>query len=684
MPYDMRKEGDGWVVVNTSNGKRFSSKPLPKDRAQNQMRALYAAEQEQITHKASGHTGAAVIVYMPQDVGTQLQAIARNALGPGVELLPVEELHVTLAYLGDSVELDAYNPGTKEKALRAVRKTAELYQQTVGDSGWCGSVNGFLRFFPLDEELGTPIAFTFDSSCMSNWRPRLVTMLESEEAYVDMSHGFVPHITIAYVPRYFPMPDIRFAPIDTTITELCLEWGEESNPVKLAAEAPSPHEPVDPSGSMSTYPASSFMVYKEADGTPRWLMVSSSSFRDRDREWVTSKALIEDEIRADLLTEVVGSDIGYGPLRWWHLGYPYLAVKGDWTSAVAGPGIDLGWCDFSATHSTEEGVSLVEGGTFVSKEVAAVVEANASILGASLTFAHPPDQPGRSKAFQDIRKVERSLLPQPHNSNLAAAFVSLIDSKEVGSMDQSKIDRLIGLGMSPAAVDRFLMDVTTRHKELRDQGIISKEASQGSGTDDNAAVLGALDSMAQGVLALKTYIESSSTSSKPKAKADAKAEDDMEDGEDSKGGKKPPFLKKETSSSDGDEALTVKQVNDMFVSFKAAFTSELKAVLEQAMGQVVAQAVQKIQADNQVTQKAVSDISTYLANLMGDMPPGASTPPSASTANVINPDHPLHQKEASGGNNGGTFAEGPFGWIDQKLGFGGGASTNASQAVPRV
>lgn len=678
MPYDIKREGDGWVVINTSNGKRFSKKPLPEDRARNQMKALYAAEQDQISYKSTGYTGACVITYIPQDVGSQLLSIARNALGPNVELLPLEELHVTLAYLGDANELDYYNPGTKDKALRAVRNTTEQYQQTVGDTGWCGSINGFLRFFPLDEELGTPLAFTVDSSCLADWRPRLVENLENEEAYVDRSHGFVPHITVAYLPRYFPMPDVRFSPVDVIFDEICLEWGEESNPFSLVAPTATPN---GPSGGQSG--TSSFIVYKEAGSEPRWLMVSSSSFGDRDGEWVSSKSLVEDEVRADLLAEVIGPEAAYGPLRWWHVGFPYLAVKGDWTSAVPGPGIDLGWCDFSTTHQTEYGVSLIESGTFVSKEVADVVEANAPFLGASLTFSHPPDQPGRGRTFSSIRKVERSLLPQPHNSNLAAAFVSMIDSKEAGSMDKSKIDRLVQLGMSPESVDYFLTEVTTRQKELKAQGIISKEAAATSisGTDAEA-VTAALDAMASGVLALKAYVEGQGKKSvvadKPKDEEDA--EDEMKKADKSK---VPPGLKKKEGdpaqevseapvSGNNPDYLTQKQVGDMFLTFKQAVVTEVQQAIQQALA--------PLQAESQVTQKAVKDITTYLAQVLGESPPAVVASPATSQANVIDSSHPLHQKEAGGGANG--FADGPFGWLDQKLGFGQSGST--PPVVPQV
>jgi hypothetical protein len=42
MPYAVRKSGSGYKVFNKESGKTYSKKPLPKARAEAQMRALYA------------------------------------------------------------------------------------------------------------------------------------------------------------------------------------------------------------------------------------------------------------------------------------------------------------------------------------------------------------------------------------------------------------------------------------------------------------------------------------------------------------------------------------------------------------------------------------------------------------------------------------------------------------------
>lgn len=44
MPYEIRKKGTGYVVVNTATGKEHSKKGIPKARAEAQMRLLRAIQ----------------------------------------------------------------------------------------------------------------------------------------------------------------------------------------------------------------------------------------------------------------------------------------------------------------------------------------------------------------------------------------------------------------------------------------------------------------------------------------------------------------------------------------------------------------------------------------------------------------------------------------------------------------
>ncbi len=117
--------------------------------------------------------------------------------------------------------------------------------------------------------------------------------------------------------------------------------------------------------------ADHLMVFKEKSGDYRWIMFSSNAFQDRDGEIVSLKALTDDVARAD-------EDGQYGPLRWWHIGEPDTATKS------AGPGLDIGDCDFNTMH----GKILIESGTFRDQEVGEIIAKEASELQGSILFFH--------------------------------------------------------------------------------------------------------------------------------------------------------------------------------------------------------------------------------------------------------------------------------------------------------
>ena len=185
-----------------------------------------------------------------------------------------------------------------------------------------------------------------------------------------------------------------------------------------------------------------FQVFKDARGNYRWVAFSSTAYRDRDGEIVSTKALGDDCAFADAMG-------AYGPLRWWHV-----------------PGLDLGDCDFNAMH----GRVLIESGTFRSPAIAQKVAAYAPGLEISLGFLHPPDEPDAAGVFHSIRRFERSLTPRGKASNLFTSF----HVKEQPNMDETKKAALKALGFS----DSDILDLEGRavqtQKSADDQGVAYK------------------------------------------------------------------------------------------------------------------------------------------------------------------------------------------------------------------
>jgi hypothetical protein len=135
-------------------------------------------------------------------------------------------------------------------------------------------------------------------------------------------------------------------------------------------------------------------VFKAQNGQWRWIIRSGSAFLDRDREIFSRKALMDAVER--------NRERGYyGPLRWWHCG------EIDTVARKAGPGLDIGDCDFSGVI----GRTLVESGTFREERYARAAQEHAAKLKASLGVVYKPLDISADRVYDRLDIVERSLCP---------------------------------------------------------------------------------------------------------------------------------------------------------------------------------------------------------------------------------------------------------------------------------
>lgn len=195
-----------------------------------------------------------------------------------------------------------------------------------------------------------------------------------------------------------------------------------------------------------------FKTYRTKDGKARWIGTSSNRFKDRDGEIVSEKALAADVERAD-------KDGDYGPLRWWH-------VKG----------LDIGTCDF---NTMRDGV-LIESGTFLNEDIARWAEKNADDLGLSIGFTHPADQPDGKGVFTNIRRVERSLLPNvsaanPYTNFAVKEAVNLADPKTARKW---KTFVTVLFGGDEKAATEYAERVSQTARSLEEKGVEFKEATE--------------------------------------------------------------------------------------------------------------------------------------------------------------------------------------------------------------
>lgn len=150
----------------------------------------------------------------------------------------------------------------------------------------------------------------------------------------------------------------------------------------------------------------SFAVFKDASGAYRWIARTTTAYRDRDGEIISTQALEDDAARMTATKQ-------YGPLRYWHVGQPDpLSIDQPW-----GPGLDIGDCDFSIVI----GRTSIESGTFKSLEIGRAFAETAADFELSPGFFHAPMEPDAATGvFNHIRRFERSTVPTKHGraSNL--------------------------------------------------------------------------------------------------------------------------------------------------------------------------------------------------------------------------------------------------------------------------
>jgi 2'-5' RNA ligase len=153
---------------------------------------------------AAGHTGAMVAFF----IGSEM---AQKMAIPGGE--PAGDLHLTLVYLGESAAMQEQRPRIEEALKTFVESHAPI----------SGTIGGLARFIGVGDNGEDAFVALFDSPELPAWRQQLVEALG-----VDMSeqtHGFIPHITLAYIPGNAPMPAWEHYD-EMTLSTVSLAWGD--------------------------------------------------------------------------------------------------------------------------------------------------------------------------------------------------------------------------------------------------------------------------------------------------------------------------------------------------------------------------------------------------------------------------------------------------------------------------
>lgn len=151
----------------------------------------------------SDSNGVAVVFPLPEDVRKKLVQNGGT---------PVQDLHLTLGYLGDIEEVNIS------------QSILSMITRNLDTEGVEARVNGVARFNGDQQDA---IVALVDNQGLPEVRAQFETLLAEDEVELDADHGFTPHITLGYVDKNADTPNIRLDDIEFELGEPSVWWGQE-------------------------------------------------------------------------------------------------------------------------------------------------------------------------------------------------------------------------------------------------------------------------------------------------------------------------------------------------------------------------------------------------------------------------------------------------------------------------
>lgn len=457
----------------------------------------------------------------------------------------------------------------------------------------------------------------------------------------------------------------------------CDSWESKPVEIKIGANVPSIEDPFRIALATTKELDVSFTTFKDKSGQWRWVLMSSNAFEDRETELITTKALAADVARTDKTGE-------YGPLRWWHVGNPQWSRPNDWRSVVAGKGLDIGDCDFSAM----EGPILIESGTFRSEAIGKAIALKANQLRASLGFSHPLDEPDRDGLFHHIKRFERSLTPANRASNTRTGL-TVTKEKAMDPVKLHTFKETVG----DEVAEQVIASAQLTTKEAREAGIREK-ALDGTGLDAMAAELSDITAQIASFKAAVAGAQPTNTPAKPPVAPNATTpqaapaaaveevveEDGIEESGDEMGEPEEVYVGDMTGPEFAEllhsslAPLFAEHTKALDLHGKLAQTRESMADMKSYLGNMGATAGTREKDDTiavmreqiQLLQVSLKEAVEGLQELRGDVPKELATPrgPSYKASegidNLVHQGSPMYQEPL--GETG--QAQNPLSWID--------------------
>jgi 2'-5' RNA ligase len=140
------------------------------------------------------HNGSMVAVFIPDEVAAKLRTIAEGlGLPESARLELAENMHVTLAFLPD------FDKAAGATVLKCVKEAAAKCNKLTGKVQGYGVFNG-------QEGEGVLYA-SLDVVELAALRTDICKALDEASVPYGKDHGFVPHITLAYFPEDWQLPE---------------------------------------------------------------------------------------------------------------------------------------------------------------------------------------------------------------------------------------------------------------------------------------------------------------------------------------------------------------------------------------------------------------------------------------------------------------------------------------------
>jgi 2'-5' RNA ligase len=170
------------------------------------------------------YTSSIVCFYPPSEIQTQIADLAKDL--PGA--LAASDIHMTLTFLGQVADLGEKIKGAAINAVDGLAKDTTPMKANISGVG----------MFNTNEGSGKRALIALvDMPKLPMWREMLVEELTKADVSISNLHGFVPHITLAYVPKDFKPPVLDIPPIEINFNSVCLTWGDDKYDFAFLEEA---------------------------------------------------------------------------------------------------------------------------------------------------------------------------------------------------------------------------------------------------------------------------------------------------------------------------------------------------------------------------------------------------------------------------------------------------------------